>query len=447
MGKNKSEKLINGVIGASGSIPLPPTNTPTQYGSRQKQYMADRTARFDANRAYLASDYVSAEVQGINPENFYEWVETNIRLADIATLTASATKKTDDFKEILLPELQIDYFPIGAKVNTMGSVWICVNPSNLSSAKANAVVARCNSSYNSYDHYGNVVTEPIVVEKYSMLGNDNESPINMVLMDGYFNITCQLNETTSVLRQNSRFILGNKPYHITGLTDFIQEFSGDRDSCHLLNFTARVEEPTEADDITVNFIANGKNYNYGAEMSGLDRLIGGTDMQTAQFTPIFTLNGDEIKATDEYPLTWVWQSSNPFVASVDENGLVTGKTTGSCTITATLQENPNIVASKAVSVYFSGTTHKVIFTGLIQSEIEQYDSATYTARYYDNSVETANALAWTFSGANAECYSASVADDGLSVEIMCLQSSNTPLTITASYGDDKASVNVVLEGF
>ena len=65
---------------------------------------------------------------------------------------------------------------------------------------ATSVVARCNATYNSYDYYGNIIVEPIVVEKYTMSNNDNDNSINLVLMDGYFNITCQLNENTKNTR-------------------------------------------------------------------------------------------------------------------------------------------------------------------------------------------------------------------------------------------------------
>ena len=75
------------------------TNAPSQYAGRQKQYLAERSALFDAERAYLSSDYVNADVQGLTAD-FYEWTNTNIRMSDIIRPSASLTRKNDDVKQI-----------------------------------------------------------------------------------------------------------------------------------------------------------------------------------------------------------------------------------------------------------------------------------------------------------------------------------------------------------
>ena len=167
----KSQKYVKDAIAFIGRGVSVPQNTPEEYASRQRQYMAGRSRAFDSHRAYLASDYFNADVQGLNPDDFYRWNNTNIRLSDVSSSDSSSFsgRKTDDFKIVLFPEKHIDYFPVGAKIKTAGSVWICINPSNVSSVKPTAIVARCNSSYNSFDYYGNIITEPIIVEKYAML--------------------------------------------------------------------------------------------------------------------------------------------------------------------------------------------------------------------------------------------------------------------------------------
>ena len=147
---NDSQKYIKNLIfGNDGSKVV--QNTPSQYLTRQKQYLSKRTERFVNERGYLATDYTQAEVQGLT-ENFYDFTSTNIRLADMLSPSASSTKRQDDYKEVLLVDDRFDYLPIGAKINTMGSTWLVVNPSNLSKALTTSVVARCNATYNSYDY-------------------------------------------------------------------------------------------------------------------------------------------------------------------------------------------------------------------------------------------------------------------------------------------------------
>ena len=176
MAHNQSEKYIQGAILQSGGTPNVKTNMPIQYADRQPQYMARRTRQFSDVRAKYSSDYVQAKVQGIDSTDFYRYLTTNVRFADIHSSPTITQQATDEIKNVLFAEEKIEYFPLGAKLVTMGSTWICTNPSNLSSVNATAVVKRCNTSYNLYDYYGNIITEPIVLEKSQCLGTTTTSP-------------------------------------------------------------------------------------------------------------------------------------------------------------------------------------------------------------------------------------------------------------------------------
>lgn len=438
---NDSQRYIKNLIfGNDGSKVV--QNTPEQYNSRQKQYLADRTSRYIAERSYLASDYVQADIQGLLPY-FYDYTTLNIRLADILSPNANATKKVDDYKQVLISDRAVDYLPIGAKINTMGSTWIVINPSNISSVSANAVIARCNATYNSYDYYGNIIVEPIVVEKYTMSNNDNDNSINLVLMDGYFNITCQLNENTKNLGINKRIILGDKPYHITGFTDFIQEFTGNRNNIHIMSFTARIDEPTESDDLTMG-IAGGKEYVVGAELNGQTDLIAG---QATILTADFLINGKKVESTTEHPLTWEYKSSNESIAKVSSDGRVNTYRQGTAKITAQLVQNPLVVASIDLLITEAVNAPYIAFDGLIHDYVSQYSKETFSATYFENNLATNYPLKWSFSGATKRDYIATVSEDGRSVTIECLSASEKPLKITATYNGVKASIKVNLVGY
>lgn len=438
---NDSQKYIKNLIfGSDGSNVV--RNTPSQYNTRQKQYLAERTTRYIAERSYLASDYVQADIQGLLPY-FYDYTTLNIRLADILSPSANTTKKMDDYKQVLIPDRAVDYLPIGAKINTMGSTWIVINPSNISSVSANAVIARCNATYNSYDYYGNIIVEPIVVEKYTMSNNDNDNSINLVLMDGYFNITCQLNENTKNLGINKRIILGDKPYHITGFTDFIQEFTGDRKNIHIMTFTARIDEPTESDDLTIG-IAGGKEYVVSAELNGQTDLIAG---QSTTLTADFLINGKKVDSTAEHPLTWKYSSSDETIAKVSDDGKVMTYKEGNAVIVATLVQNPLVTAKIGLTITEVVNEPYIAFDGFTHDYITQYSSETFNATYFENNLATDYPLKWTFSGATKRDYIATVSEDGRSVTIECLSASEKPLKITATYNGVKASIKVNLVGY
>ena len=325
-------------------------NMPPQYAdSVQKQYLGTWTKAM-LKRAFIACDYVAAQIQGLQDDDFFAYTPKKIRFADAKSLSPVSSKKADDYKEMLIDDPNVSYVPYGAKVVTMGSTFLVINPYNLSGALPKTLLLRCNTSYNSYDEYGNIVTEPIIIQKELMTGNENEPLKKLVLMEGYFNVICQKNPNTEKLNQNQRIILGTKPYYITGFNDFTQQFSGDRDSVKLLTFTVRIEEPTEYDDIEKNFIAGGKLYPFGATIDGSSKLRRGLSSPVYAH---FTVNG---KVSD-LPATWTFTSSDDSVASV-ANLLtwanILTNAAGTATITATMNENPKIQATLDITVTEEG---------------------------------------------------------------------------------------------
>lgn len=445
MAQNQSEKYIQGAILQGGGTPNVKVNAPIQYADRQHQYMARRTRQFVSERAKYSSDFIQAKVQGLDNSDFYRYLTTYVRLSDMHS-SPTITQPTDETKNILFAEEKIDYFPIGAKFETMGSTWICTNPSNLSSVNANAVVRRCNTSYNLYDYYGNILTEPIVLEKITMVGNDNDKPQNLVMMDGYFNVICQLNDNTKQLGLNQRIILGSKAYHITGFNDFYQEFSGNYDSTHILHFTVRIEEPNQNDDVP-NHIANGKTYGFTAQIIGGEKelLVGETLDLSAVFIKRNGDNTAEVQPTEEYQITWEWESSNREILTVNENGQVTAVASGTAQITATLAQNTAVTATVKLVVAEVVNEPYVALNGIIPQSIEQYDTATLAATFYENGVATDKPIAWTFSGANRRSYTTTI--NGNSVEIYCVLADNIPLTVTAECEGKFISTNIALLGY
>ncbi|MBQ0125490.1 MAG: Ig-like domain-containing protein [Clostridiales bacterium] len=438
MSVTDTKKYLQNAASFSSSGKTVVQNTPEEYSGRQRQYLSRRTQEFVEKRAFLSSDFVEAEIQGLT-EDFYAWTTTRIRMSDISTLnqTAITSKKIDDYKEVLIPDLDIDYLPVGAKIKAMGSTWIAVNPSNISSVNATSIVARCNASFNYYDEYGNIQTEPLILEKTSMLGNRNESPLNLVLMTGYFSAVCQLNDVTSKLSENSRIILGKKAYSITGYTDFIQEFTGDYDSWHICAFTLRVEEPTELDDIP-NRIADGKSQRFSARIENVSEITSLSVGETVQITPKFIVNGK----VSELPLEWEFTSSAANV-SITSEGLLTGLSEGTTTVTAALKQNPDIFTSFEINV--SGTAeNKIAFVGLTPHRIKQYSFAEYKAAYFENGEQTDKPIEWEMLGALAD-YKPVVS--GNEVKIYCISASSTPLVLRAKYQGLITEISIDLDGY
>lgn len=440
---NASQKYIKSV--SHPSVAAVRTNAPVQYKDRQHQYLADRRTLYDEARDYLATDYVKARVQGLNPDNFFEWTETYIRLSDVSTqsVTAFDSKQYDDFKEILFKSRAIDYIPVGAYVETMGSFWMVVNPGNMSSPTTNAVIARCRAHWTFYDDYGNICWEPLVIDRRTMLSNRNESPENLVLMEGYFNVKCQKNKNTVKLKDNQRMILGSYAYYITGFTDFFEEFTGDDDSAHVINITVRREEPEEHDDME-NHIADGDMYDWTAE------LIGPTEIalnRTANLTPHMLLNGAVVFPNTQLPQTWTFTSSNSEAVTVTSNGVIEAVGEGSSVVTAVLDQNPGLAAHMEVSVVEAGEELRIL--NVVPASIRQYTTEQIRVSYILNGVPQTNPppFNWTFSGADEKDYSVMLFENGKTCSITCNSPSGEPLVATVTCGNAEKTLTITLLGY
>ena len=417
------------------------TNAPKQYSGRQKQYSGDATALFYAERAKYATDFVDAQVQGLVPGDFYAWRGQKMRISDTIKQGASLTRKTDDQKEYLLADRDIDYIPEGAKIETMGSTWLATNPSNLSSVAGSGIMRRCNATWNHLDWYGRVRKEPILVEKQQAMATANDFQGVSLIMQGYFNIICQKNPETDELDQNSRLILGRRAFQITGYSDVTQEFTGEDESTHLLYFAARIQEPDETIDDLARRVAGGKTFSWEIRISGATVLRAG---EIAQMAAESIRCGEAVAGGDEkHPVSYFWETSDETVARVDAGGLVTAVSAGSCTITARLAQNQEIESKITLSVADEKSGAEVRFLTEPPEMIGAYDAATLRAAYYEGGEKKDDAVTWEISGASEDAYTAAVL--GNQVTIQNWGGSETPLTVTAKYGDASISASIRLE--
>ena len=435
-----SDNIKNGLI-ASGHLKTAVRNTPSQYRGRQKQYFGDPSAEFVHQYAKYASDFIEARVQGLNPDALYEWETTSIRMADIAPKTASTLRKQDDYKDIMFADESIEYVPEGTKIDAMGSIWLVTNPQNISNATGSGVAQRCRSTWNHLDWYGRVRKEPILVEKQQAMATANDFQGVSLIMQGYFNIICQKNPETDELDQNSRLILGRRAFQITGYSDVTQEFTGEDESTHLLYFAARIQEPDETIDDLVRRVAGGKTFSWEIRISGATVLRAG---ETAQMAAESIRCGEAVEGGDEkHPASYFWETSDETVARVDAGGLVTAVSAGSCTITARLAQNPEIESKITLSVADEKSGAEVRFLTEPPEMIGAYDAATLRAACYEGGEKKDDAVTWEISGASEDAYTAAVL--GNQVTLQNWGGSETPLTVTAKYGDASINASIRLE--
>ena len=247
--------IANGVMLGSPFGPQYGTNNPYNCDT-QTQYYAQRTKMFNAERLPWASNVVSAQIQGLNYSDFYTYATVNIRTANLIDPTTGLNLGSD-WQRIICLDMNVDFLPRGAKVVFNGNVWLVINPMNVQSITGTSVIRRCNALWNYLDEDGNVQSEPFCFGQgaYDLATTDYVQE-QMILMKGYQHCVMQLNQATSVLKQNYRMILGNNAYSVRGVQNFVLEFSQDASSTHIQYFDLQITEPLESDDM-VNKVAGG----------------------------------------------------------------------------------------------------------------------------------------------------------------------------------------------
>ena len=435
-----SDNITNGLI-VSGRLKTAIRNAPAQYVGRQRQYLGDPSAEFVHQYAKYATNFIKVRVQGLNPDAPYEWETTLIRMADIAPETASTLRKQDDYKNLIFADESIEYVPEGTKIEAMGSIWIVTNPQNISNATGSGVAQRCRSTWNHLDWYGNLLKEPICVEKAILTANESDMQEYALITKGYVNITCQRNEETKKLNTNSRIILGSSAYYITGFGDYAQEFTGDYDSVRLLEFTARYEPLNEEIDDMERHVAGGKTFSWEIRVNGQPKIKAG---QKCLLTATSVRCGEYAASTEAHPVNYIWTSLNDEVAIVRPDGLVTAVSGGKCVIRCSLAQNQDIFMDYELMVEPISEEPEIAFLGTTPERLKAYESATLTAAYFDLGEQTEDIVTYTFEGADTMSYRSDISDN--SVTITCWQGDTKPLIVTATYGDKSVSAKIKLEG-
>lgn len=378
-------------------------------------WMDDAARRMLEKMAPYATDFFEAEIQGLEPEDFWKTSWYEIRAGGtFPSASISENSKNNDWKTITLRRRDIDYIPTGAKVWFWKSCWLAFNPDNIGGAFSTAVVRRCNRNWKRYDYYGNILSEPFVVERNATRANANEYNIYQGLPDHYNNCVMQYNPQTMDLRENDRIVMGQAVYAVRGLSDYILDFSTDDSSVRLLYFSLYFQQPTERDDMTLG-IADGNAFSWTISVDGPRKL---REEQTAAFTASSIRCGQ----VPEKEASYLWESLSPGL-TVDKNGNVTAVSLGEGTVRCRLEQNPEIYTDIPITVT---VREALMWACTVPETLPVYRELTLT-------VESDGDVIWDFEGPEG-LYQAVV--DGKSAALTAYFPSDTPLTVTVTDGEN-----------
>lgn len=410
------------MLGVAGSVNK--SNGQRYRTGLKKQYFRDETALFTEDVGELASNVYETASQGIDFDDWYKYVPIMIRV-DNAVQISSGELLTDDWMKIrVVKPTGVDTIGQGAYMNFDSNWWMVYKPKGVFTVRGTALIRRCNTVVKKLDYYGNIVSVPMIFNKLGTLGNAPAITENMILSKNYMNCFCQLNDVTREFTENTRMIQGKAAYAIRGINDFTREYTDDPDSVHILAFTIERQEPLEQDSIELQ-VADYHSFSWTISLIASEHMVVGV---TQQLQCVSYRNEKEVMDNPEHPITYIYESTNPNVVSISENGLMTATGEGITIITATLAQNPEVSKSISVSVTATGES-TVQFTSTPVHVLDEQDKCIITAAYIDNGIETDEEVEFTFSGPPTKAYKATKI--GLNkYEVKCYNASREPLIIT-----------------
>lgn len=427
---------------AAASVPVRVTrNADGVYTGRQTPYFAMPQNRIAAIYGQYATNCYDAQLQGYDPEDFYKYWPVKIRCEDVSR-EATGTNLSDDVKGMVVyyPE-GVNYVPIGAHVEFANSTWIVSNPANISSILTESIIRRCNTVYRRLDYYGNVLECPFNISKTMPRGAQDDYTKIMILADHYFTCTMQINDVSTGIHENTRMILGDAAYSVRGLNNFMQEFTGELDSTHIMYFQIQREEKLSVYDDMERKIADGLAFSWDISLTGNVALRTG---QAETITPMSVRNGVTVTGDAQNPISYLWASSDTSILEIDAEGVVTAVGEGNAIITCALEQNPSIHESMTITVE-GATASYVAFCGALPASVAEQESVVLEAAYYENGEETDEPVNFGFSGPVDGNYSVEV--DGNKVTIYCWERSNKPLVVTAEHNGEIATHTLRLEAW
>lgn len=437
MANNLQNNIKNGLLTAS-RINNVVTNSPANTSPKYSKYNDEATAYYHEYAPY-ASNVFEAEIQGLDYSDFYKWTKVHLRSSNVINPSTGENLSTS-WQSILILDKTVDFIPIGAYVKYNNSVWIVYNPDNIASPTGNTIVIRCNTTYNTWDYYGNLVKTPMFFAKGTVLASSPYYMEYSATLDGYQHIIMQLNDVTEKITNNTRIILGKSAFGMYGVSDFPEEFTGDPNSCHILRADLRLQETIEADDL-VNKVADGKYFSFVIDIGGNNVMYEG-EPQTLSVTA--RREGEVVVSTEENPITYVWTSSDETIATVDEYGVVTPVSLGYCQITCCVQQNPNITSVFGFNVVERESQTYIDFITPIPDEIRTFETLNIEAVYYEDGQQTQDAIEYTLSRADINSYSYDV--NGNVLTIHTYEPSDSPLEVTASCNGYETTTKIRILG-
>ena len=184
------------------------------------------------------------------------WVKTTV--GDVT----SGLRDSGDFIKIYFRDIN-HHVPRGLMYKFHNSWWICNEFGHFSGIAQDAGLRRCNNFLRMIDpKNGSVFTIPCVVE-YDMSSPSVQVSRYVITPNNHAVVMCQGNaDTLRLFKTNTRFILGGRPFKLTGYQNALN-LNLETEYDTLLYLDLYLDEIHDGDDLENSIADNGENSDDG----------------------------------------------------------------------------------------------------------------------------------------------------------------------------------------
>ena len=374
-----------------------------------------------------------------------EYADVDVRINHVIN-AETGLKLGDDWKTILFQSIEHDV-QLGKYYIFDSNTWLTINTELIKNLSATCTIRRCNNTLRWIDELtGAYYEEPCCIEYLVKEPRDyatQGSPF--MIPGGFLHIDTQFNERTNLIKENQRFLFGN-PEHWTcykiigtGVNDFKNLTTYDNSSANILTLDLIANFVNEELDDIINGIADVYTNVYSISLN--KTTASGSPLDTIQLSSSVIYNGRSVTRDI------TWNTSNPKIATVSTNGLATLVTTGSCIITANI-ENNSTSASCVISVSGSPTVNNEVTITPDKNYILEGSTETYSVYLYKNDVIQADAFTITCNGNSVPSTSYTFTQTGANSFTISniLRDVVSYLTIQCVSGAETKTFNIFLRG-
>lgn len=350
------------------SLPFFQNSLNSNYLENPNDYFRNlQQAAVSGNFDCTSAKYTIQEQDAIGSSTYHD---IDVWLDYIVGTTSSGVKNGIDFTQLMFEDINHETF--------QGLYYIFDNNYHISyfynkydGLEKALAVRKCNNAMKIIDpKNGSVFSIPCVID-YDMSSPSQQVSSYIITPNNHATVMVQGNvDTLRLFKLNTRYIFNGRPFKLlayqnTLYYDLTHQFPT------LLYLDLYLDELHNKDDIQNGIAYNGEyNYQISIDSDNMD-LIQGT---TGTLTATINLNGEEANNNI------VWESSNPDVVSITNNGnyQILGESGTSAVITAFIEGNTEVNSSITIQIVDIESIQPVILFNPSFTKIRQFESIDFT---------------------------------------------------------------------